>query len=129
MDHESVPTSLYERIGGAPGVESLVDQFYLRVFDDPELAPFFEHAPVDRLKSMQRELFTQALGGPLEYSGRPIREVHHGRGISLAHFQKFVGHLLDTLTALGLSGAELDEVISRLNVDADKIVGQSNTGG
>jgi hemoglobin len=128
MDQAPPPTP-YDRIGGAAGVASLVDQFYLRVFDDPDLAPFFDQVSVDRLKRMQQELFTQALGGPLEYSGRPLREVHHGRGITMAHFQKFIGHLLDTLASLGLSPAELDDVISRLNVDADKIVGQSNVDG
>jgi hemoglobin len=122
-------SSLYDRIGGEQGVASLIDQFYLRVFDDPELAPFFAHAPVDHLKTMQRELFTQALGGPFVYSGRPIREVHHGRGITLDHFQRFTEHLLKTLEGFQLTNAEIKQIISRLNVDADKIVGQSNSGG
>lgn len=122
-------SSLYERIGGEPGIARLVDQFYLRVFEDPELAPFFAHASVDHLKTMQRELFSQALGGPFVYSGRPIREVHHGRGITMQHFQKFTDHLLETLEAFHLSKSEVNQIISRLNVDADKIVGQSNSGG
>jgi len=121
--------TLYERIGGEAGIASLIDQFYLRVFEDPELAPFFAHAPVDHLKIMQRELFSQALGGPFVYSGRPIREVHHGRGITALHFQRFIEHLLQTLESFDLTKAEVNQIITRLNVDADKIVGQSNTGG
>jgi hemoglobin len=122
-------SSLYDRIGGATGVANLIDQFYLRVFDDPELAPFFQGVPVDHLKTMQRELFSQALGGPFLYSGRPIREVHHGRGIKTEHLQRFVDHLLATLSQFDLTRSELDLVISRLNVDADKITGQSNVDG
>jgi len=125
---DSSPT-LYERIGGETGVANLIDQFYLRVFEDPDLAPFFAHVPMDHLKTMQRELFSQALGGPFVYSGRPIREVHHGRGITAQHFQRFIEHLLETLQAFDLTKAETDQIISRLNVDADKIIGQSNTGG
>ncbi len=129
MPDELPKSSLYDRIGGAEGVDSLVDQFYLRVFDDPELAPFFEHASVERLKSMQHELFSQALGGPLSYTGRPLRAVHHGRGIKMHHFQLFIGHLLDTLAGFGFSREEMDMVIARINVDADKIVGQSTVDG
>lgn len=121
--------SLYDRIGGAAAVSTLVDQFYTRVFDDPELAPFFARVPLDHLKTMQAELFSQALGGPFVYSGRPIREVHHGKGIQMEHFQRFVDHLIATLSGFDLSKSEISLIISRLNVDADKIVGQSNTGG
>lgn len=118
--------SVYQRIGGDPGIASLVDQFYLRVFDDPELAPFFAHTSVDHLKAMQREFFSQALGGPLTYSGRPLREIHHGLGITLNQFQRFAEHLLRTLESFHLNRQEIDQIISRLNVDADQIVGQSN---
>lgn len=121
-------SSVYQRIGGEPGISRLVDQFYLRVFEDPELAPFFARASVDRLKAMQREFFAQALGGPFLYSGRPLNEVHHGRGITLHHFQLFTGHLLDTLANFHLSPEEIDRIISRLNVEVDQIIGRANSG-
>jgi len=84
---------------------------------------------LDHLKVMQRELSSQALGGPFAHPGRPIREVHHGRGITPQHFQRFIEHLLQTLESFDLTKAEVNQIISRLNVDADKIVGRSNTGG
>ncbi len=121
--------SLYDRLGGEDGILSLVGEFYGRILEDDELKPFFEGVPMERLQRMQLELFSEALGGPVTYSGRPLREVHHGRGIKMSHFQRFVEHLISTLKDNGLEESEVDQLISRLNVEADKIVGQSNVDG
>ncbi|MEM7015522.1 MAG: hypothetical protein AAF585_29030, partial [Verrucomicrobiota bacterium] len=73
----------------------------------------------------------QALDGPLTYSGRSMSEVHHGRGIQQRHFQKWVDHFLDTLgeSPFELSMAEIDDVVDRVVVDADSIVGETAFGG
>lgn len=36
-----------------------------------------------RLKGKQVEFFAAALGGPVAYSGAPMRQVHQGRGITM----------------------------------------------
>ena len=120
---------IYERIGGEEGVSRLVNAFYAKIVADPELTPFFENTSIEKLKGIQREFITQALGGPLKYSGRPLSEVHHGRGIRMKHFQKWVDHFLDTLKGLNLESAEIDEMIARVVVDADAIVGETSVDG
>lgn len=122
-------TDLYNHIGGADGVLKLVDAFYAKVSADPDLAPFFTETSMEKLKRIQQEFITQALGGPLKYSGRPLTEVHHGRGIQRRHFQKWVDHFLDTLGGFDLTSAEIDEIISRVVVDVDAITGGAATGG
>jgi hemoglobin len=113
---------LYERIGGAAGIDRLVDEFYGRVLDDPSLAPFFRHAPMEHLRSMQREFFAVALGGPGPYTGRPMSHVHHGRGIERAHFARFVEHLFATLQGPGLAPEEVQSILRRVNTYVDEIV-------
>jgi hemoglobin len=117
--------TLYDRIGGATAIDSLIPAFYDRVLADPDLAPFFQHAHMDTLQGMQREFFTMALGGPVEYTGKSLSRAHHGRGISTAHFGRFVNHLLETLSAVGLSRTETDEVITRIDTFANEITGTS----
>lgn len=119
------PVPLYERIGGAPAVEELIESFYVRVLADPELAPFFRHASMDRLRSMQREFFAMALGGPPGYTGQSLAHAHHGRGISRHHFARFVNHMLETLRDRGLEEEEADEVIEHINTFANEITGTS----
>lgn len=117
--------SLYERLGGEDVIDTLVPGFYVRVLADPELAPFFKHTALDQLHAMQREFFAMATGGPIQYTGRPLAHAHHGRGITRQHFARFTGHLVETLLDMGVSQAEVDEVIERVNATANEIVGAS----
>lgn len=117
--------TLYERLGGAAAIENLVEAFYVRVLADPELAPFFRNTSLERLRHMQSEFFSMALGGPVTYSGPPLSHVHHGRGITRHHFALFVGHLLETLRDMGCDVTETDEVIEHINTFANEITGTS----
>lgn len=114
-------TSLYERIGGAPTIESLIDSFYTKVLADGELKHYFKHAPMDKLRRMQREFFSAATGGPITYSGRPLSEVHRHMAISKREFQRFTEHLLETLQEVGVGEEEAYEIISHVNLYADEI--------
>ena len=120
----SAPT-LYDRLGGAAVLDSLIPAFYTRVMADAELAPFFRHTSLEALHEMQRQFFTMALGGPMTYTGRSLSAAHHGRGITSGHFSRFVGHLLETLRDLGVSEPEADEVIARIDTYANEITGTS----
>ena len=123
------PTSLYERVGGADGIDALVVDFYNRVLADALLSPFFKHTDIDKLLAMQREFFSAALDGPLPYSGRSLHIVHFGRGIKRRHFACFVEHLLATLHTLELSEREVSAIIGRVNVYVDDLVGGHGLAG
>lgn len=118
-------TTLYDKVGAASGIESLVLAFYVKVLADPELAPFFRSASFEKLYAMQREFFAMALGGPVEYTGASLAQAHHGRGISSHHFSLFATHLLETLKEHGLPDEDASEVIERLNHFANEITGTS----
>lgn len=121
--------TLFERVGGADGIDALVVDFYNRVLADPELGPFFEHTDTDKLRTMQREFFSAALDGPSTYTGRPIYEAHFGHGIKRRHFAKFVDHLFDTLQAFELSEREVSDIIGRINTYVDEVVGGHGLAG
>ncbi len=125
------PDRLYQAVGGEAGIELLVGRFYQRVLADPKLAPFFEHVPMERLRMMQKEFFSEALGGPLFYSGHSLRQVHAGKGIRKEHLRRFVKHLLTTLEEdvpeLNLDRLEIDAIYSRIAIEADRIT--NSVGG
>lgn len=122
-------STLYERIGGREAVQRLVDDFYRRVCDDSELAPFFGHASMEKLIRMQREFFCAALGGPIAYSGMDLTKAHHGRGIQRAHFGRFVEHLLDLLAEHGVGEKEAAEIIQCISTYEGEITGDSSEDG
>lgn len=114
-------SSLFERIGGEQGVIALVDAFYGRVLADSELAPFFRGVAMEKLRNMQNQLFSAALGGPVSYTGRPISYAHDGLGIKPRHLQIFLEHFFETVSELGLSKHDEIEIIDRINLYADHV--------
>ena len=129
MSDDPSPQSLFDRIGGEPVVESLIDTFYERVLSDEKLKPFFKNTPMDKLRHMQREFFAAALDGPIKYSGRPLAYVHQGRGIKPSHIGRFVGHLLDSLKDSNLDENDINEIIDHVNTYADEITGGGSVDG
>jgi hemoglobin len=119
-----VADSIYESIGGAPALTSVVDDFYVRVLADPQLAGFFAGSNMARLKGRQVEFFAAALGGPDPYKGRPMREVHRGRGITMEHFRLVAGHLADALAAAGVPGDTTDLIIETIAPLSDDVVSE-----
>jgi hemoglobin len=118
-------TTLYDKIGGKSGVESLILDFYAHVMKDSTLRPFFRNTSFEKLYDIQQQFFATALGGPVEYAGLPLGKAHHGRGISAMHISSFVGHLLATLKQKGIGDTDSYEIIDRINLHANEIMGTS----
>jgi hemoglobin len=94
-----------------------------------ELKPFFINTSMDKLRRMQREFFSAALDGPINYTGRPLSHVHHGRGITKHHFALYVGHLIDTLQDHAINDQDVNDLIGRINTYANEITGDVGSGG
>jgi hemoglobin len=118
----SDPRTLYDRIGGASAIADLVDRFYAVVMKDESLRPYFANVAMDKVKRMQEEFISLALGGPRGYSGRSIKEAHGNLRITLVAFQKFMQHLFEVLQQYDLSQRDCYDVICRLNCYVNDVV-------
>jgi hemoglobin len=114
--------STYELIGGEPALVAIVDDFYERVLGDPQLAPFFAGANMPKLKGRQAEFFAAALGGPDAYRGGSMRQVHAGRGIGQADFDKVAFHLTGALAAAGIPAETIAQIAAMITPLANEIV-------
>src|SRR5487761_1554540 len=114
--------SIYEAIGGEPALVAVVDDFYTRVLADPQLAGFFAGANMPKLKGRQVEFFAAALGGPDVYEGGSMRQVHQGRGISQADFDKVAVHLTTSLAAAGVPEETIGQIAAEITPLAGDIV-------
>lgn len=108
------PVSIYAKIGGHEAIEVVVEDFYVRVLADDQLAGFFTGTNMSRLKGKQVEFFAAALGGPEPYTGAPMKQVHQGRGITMHHFGLVAGHLGDALTAAGVPAETVTEILGAI---------------
>jgi hemoglobin len=114
--------NIFEAIGGEPALVAVVDDFYRRVLSDPQLSAFFAGANMQKLKGRQVEFFAAALGGPDLYQGASMRQVHAGRGISQADFDKVAFHLAGSLADAGVPGKTITEIAAAIIPLADDIV-------
>jgi hemoglobin len=114
--------SIYEAIGGEPALVAVVDDFYVRVLADPQLAGFFAGVNMPKLKGRQVEFFAAALGGPDAYRGVGLRQVHAGRGISQADFDRVAFHLAAALAAAGIQADTIGAIAAAITPLADDIV-------
>ncbi len=78
----------YERVGGADGLERIVDAFVDRVFADFIIGFWFAGRDRARIKRHEVEHAARHLGGPTEYTGRPIGAAHRPLGINRGHFRR-----------------------------------------
>ena len=129
MSDAETRTTLYERLGGQAGIATLIDRFYDKVVGDPELAAFFESAPVERIRAMQKEFFAAALEGPQSYSGLTLTRAHADLGIKSRHFARYVNVLLETLREIGVKPRDIDAVVGRIATYADDILIQGANAG
>ncbi|MEV0251941.1 group 1 truncated hemoglobin [Nocardia sp. NPDC050712] len=114
--------SIYEEIGGGEALTAVVDDFYVRVLADEELAGFFTGVNMTRLKGLQVEFFAAALGGPETYTGAPMRDVHQGRGIAQKHFDLVAGHLIGALSGAGVAEDTVEQIITAIAPLSEDIV-------
>lgn len=93
--------AMYQTIGGDAGLTKVVDNFYERLWADPELRHYFDNIDRAKLKDHQRAFLTFALGGgTAAYNGRPLNQAHVDLGITDEAFDKVAWHLRLTLEEL-----------------------------
>lgn len=76
-------TTLFERLGGATGIASLVDDVMDAHMVNPIVKTRFENIKdLDHAKKMAREFFSAGSGGPVAYTGKDMPTAHKGMNIS-----------------------------------------------
>jgi hemoglobin len=100
----AAPT-LFDQMGGEPALRRVVDRFVDRLFDDVMIGFFFRDARRERVKEKEYEFAARHLGGPVTYTGRPIREVHAAHPIMGGQFNRRLQILKETLEELGVPEA------------------------
>lgn len=106
--------TLYERLGGEPAIQAVVDGMYLKIFYDPELEDFFKKTDKAKQKAAQKHFLTYALGGSKEYHGKSMADAHKGRGIGNKEFDLVCGHVVSTMKELGVSDELIGETAALL---------------
>ncbi len=78
--------SVYEAFHGKEGIARIMDDFVPRIVADPRIGARFRDTNLERLKLMLTVQVCYLVGGPCQYEGRDMTEVHKGLGLTDADF-------------------------------------------
>lgn len=125
---EMMPSD-YEVLGGDETLSRLVQAFYARVAQDPELAPLFP-GDLTETAEKQRRFLTQFLGGPPLYTeahGHPrLRARHLPFPITPGRARAWLKNMAAAMDEIGLVGPERDALFQRLAHTAVHMVNQED---
>ena len=110
----TVPSSTYAQLGGAAGVEGIVDDLLNAIVDDERINQQFANADILRLREKLIEQICAKSGGPCTYTGRDMKSTHAGMGVSSSDFDALVGDLVATLNKFKVPEKEKNELLGAL---------------
>ena len=115
---------LYERLGGRPAIQAVVDDFIGNVAADARINKHFAGANIGKLKSNLVDQICEAAGGPCKYTGQNMKSAHAGMKITDAEFDALVEDLGKSLDKLKVQEGEKTELLTALGGMRKDVVGQ-----
>ncbi|HET8807839.1 MAG TPA: group 1 truncated hemoglobin [Methylophaga sp.] len=107
-------TTLYEDLGGAPGIEAIVENFIKGIASDPEIFPYFADSHVSRFREKITEHFCHISDGPCQYTGDNMVDIHVGMDITESHFNRTVDLLYVAMEQENIPHPTQNRLIARL---------------
>ena len=106
--------SIMERYGGFASVRRIVSDFYDRVLDSAQLAPYFATTDMRTQIDHQTKFIAQLMGGPVSYSDEVLRKVHAPLHVTRSAFEEITDMLRDTLQDNDLAASDVEHVIGEM---------------
>jgi len=131
---QATPPSLYERLGGAYSIATVVDDFIERLLvnatlnANPAINEARKRVPKAGLKFHVTALVCAATGGKCAYTGRPMKESHEKLNISQAEWDAMVTDFKATLDKFKVPQREQQELITIVDSTKNDIVRSSASG-
>jgi len=133
--------TLWERLGGEENVTKVVDAWVTASADDPEVDYSRQNtfrpwtsvrvgnpldATVAKIKRRTVEQISSLTGGPYEYGGKAMLEVHEEMSITEAQFDAVIRHLRKALRDNRVEDLEIDLLIEKVEGTREHIVLDTN---
>jgi hemoglobin len=107
-------SSLYDRLGGEPGVATVVSDLVEVMRTDPVSGHIFRKVNHKRLKAKISEQICTLTGGPCAFDGDDMKTTHAGIAITETDFHRLVEHLVTILDRRGVGTREKNELLAIL---------------
>jgi hemoglobin len=110
----SADDSLYQQLGGQPGLVRLMDDFMQRLLADRRMNPFFKDVDQAHVKAQLVDQFCEVAGGPCKLNGPDMKRAHAGFDITRADFNALVEVLQLSMDAQGIAFGAQNRLLDKL---------------
>lgn len=104
--------TLFDKIGGLPKVESIVDTFYYLVLNTPEVAVYFEEINMKKQKMHQTNFISFVLGSGKNYTGNNLRDAHRHLNLTEKEFYIIANLLSEALLKNNIEKDDVEKIIA-----------------
>jgi hemoglobin len=125
--------SLYERLGGAYSIATVVDDFIERLLvnstlnANPAISEARARVPKAGLKFHVTTLVCEVTGGPCKYTGRTMKQSHQHLNINQAEWDAMVADFKATLDKYKVPQKEQQELVTIVGSTKNDIVRSSSS--
>ena len=105
--------SLYKRLGGYDAIVAVTNDFVGRLVTNKDLSKYFVGSSDDsktKITSHIIDMVCKVTGGPCTYTGRDMKTVHTGLGITESDWTVMAGLFTETLNKFKVPKKEQDEL-------------------
>lgn len=106
--------ALYQSLGGRQGISAFVNSFLAIVLKDPRISKEFEETDMDRLANLLTDQFCELSGGPCQYTGRTMDDVHKDMQVTNAHFNALAEDLQLAMEKHQVTSSAQNKLIAKL---------------
>ena len=114
--------TIYEKYGGYNFWHATVYALYLDMFDHPEISYHFIGVDIHKLSRLQTQFLIRAIGGPDQYEGLPIADVHRNLDITPFQFQEIAKSFRQVFLDKGVDKKDVKEIMQFISGHEKDIV-------
>ncbi len=104
----------YQALGAKPGIKLIVKDFVALMLADARVKESFQDSDIKNLTMRLEEQFCHLSGGPCEYKGKDMKEIHDGLNITNAQFNAVAEHLQVAMERAGVPSRHQNKLMARL---------------
>ncbi|SHK11568.1 hemoglobin [Marinobacter antarcticus] len=112
--HSEPDNSLYLQLGERAGIANVVEDLLYLIVDDERINEQFKGMDVAQFHRNLTDQLCELSGGPCEYSGREMRELHAAMGITDTQFNALAENLILAMEENHVPTTAQNRLIKRL---------------
>ncbi len=109
-----VDDTTFQGLGGKPGIRKIVDTLIPLILADPRIKESFTDIDMKNLAMRLEEQFCELSGGPCQYRGKDMVEIHDGLNITRAQFNALAEDLQIAMERVGVPARFQNKLVAKL---------------